>query len=214
MLFLSLYSAWSPSCITRRGIPRTNMRGISELEIPDPSRGQIGLPFMSYLVHISHIPWIYVAIVTVLDCSTRFLFTMGLFYSQIVNTTTELKYTESTLKQYLNEQSSYSSSLLHVLICTPREHSISWATSCLLRRLHTVGHQNYCGVIECVTEPTMNKIGCCIVRSWVRCGRLSLTFVVRQLWSAVLECWMAHEVVSCSRRAVHWGAVLVWLESC
>jgi hypothetical protein len=48
-------------------------------------------------------------IVTVLDCSMRVLFTMGLYYSQILNTTAVFNSTLSTLKQYLSTLPFYSS---------------------------------------------------------------------------------------------------------
>jgi hypothetical protein len=57
-----------------------------------------------------------------------------------------------------------------------------------------------------------HKICSCMLLSfWVRCGRLSRT-VVRQLWSAGLECRITREVVSCHRRTVHLGTVLVCSE--
>jgi hypothetical protein len=49
----------------------------------------------------------------------------------------------------------------------------------------------------------VNKIGGCMLQSWVHCGRLSWTVLVTKLWSAVLECRIARELVSCHRRTVH-----------
>jgi hypothetical protein len=65
------------------------------------------------------------------------------------------------------------------------------------------------GVLFSVLQ--VNKTGRCMLQSWVRCGRLPPT-VVRQLWNAVLECRIAHELLSCHRMTVQCGTALVCLE--
>jgi ABC-type phosphate/phosphonate transport system ATPase subunit len=60
-----------------------------------------------------------------LDCSTRILFKMGLYYSQVFQQLQLISINSflSTLKQYLSVQSSFRSSLLNVLFCTQKQHS-------------------------------------------------------------------------------------------
>jgi hypothetical protein len=144
-------------------------------------------------------------IVTVLDCSTWILLKMGVYCSQVFQQPqlTLINSTLSTLTQYLSEQSSCGSSLLHALFCTPRKRSTANKTvhdnlpqglkDCKIQRpilytCSTLNHTTLASTVPHNMSPLSDSNKCSGLKSqqyMLPLKQQFITIVVQQQWSHI-----------------------------